>query len=227
MPCSPNLLDSLKDMHLCEASDPRDLVYACFGISSHNYGLYPDYTSSLSHQDVFIKVAQNVITHCKSLEILRDAYLTRAGSSGSDIPSWVPDWCNISRTQEGHFYTLPSHYTDFFAFHPDSRGRPGRILQVRGVLVGVIGQKKYQWPKVISCPGGRVPLVGYADNSDEVHLLHGVGSLFVLRRQNEYFKVVGEVLGLDGVLPGVDLLVDDLDRMVERNNPAVVIINIC
>ena len=227
MPYPPNLLDRLKDMHLCETSDPRDLVYACFGISGQNYGLYPDYTSSISLQDVFIKVAQNVITHCKSLNILRRAYLTRVGSSRSDLPSWVPDWRNISRTQEGHFHTLPSRSTDFFTFHPDSRGRPSRILQVRGAQIGVIGQKEDRWSKVISCPGGRVPLVGYAKCSDEVHLLHGFGNLFVLRRQNEYFKVVGEVLGLDGILPGVNLLVDDLEQMVERNDPAVLFIDIC
>jgi hypothetical protein len=227
MPCSPNLLDRLKDMHLCETSDPRNLVYTCFGISSHNYGLYPDYTSSFSLQDLFIKVAQNVITYCKSLEILRNRYLTRVGSSRSNLPSWVPDWRNISQTQEGYFNTLPSRSIDFFAFHPDSQGRLGRILQVRGVPIRIISQKKDQWPKVISCPSGRVPLVGYANNSDKVYLLHGFGNLFVLRQQNEYFKVVGEVQELDSVLLGVDLLVDDLEQMIERNNPAVVIIHIC
>jgi hypothetical protein len=64
-------------------------------------------------------------------------------------------------------------------------------------------------------------------DSDEVYLLHGASSLFVLRRQSKYFEVVGEVTGNDGVLLGVDSLLDDLDRRVERNDPAVVIINIC
>ncbi|KAK0110875.1 hypothetical protein ONS96_002462 [Cadophora gregata f. sp. sojae] len=224
---SPDLLDRLKHMHLCESSDPRDLVYSCFGISSESYGLYPDYTSSVSLQDVFIKVAQNAMTHCRSLNILRRAYLTRMGSSRSDLPSWVPDWRNISRTQEGHGHALPSRSTDFFTFHPDSGGRPDRILQVRGTQIGFIGEKEDMWSKVISCPDGRVPLVGYAKRNDEVYVLHGLGNLFLLRRQNDYFRVVGEVLGRDGILPGVDLLVNGLEEMIERNDPAVLFIDIC
>jgi hypothetical protein len=222
--CSLDLLDNLKEIHDCEASNPKDLVYACFGISSHNYGLCPDYTPSLSFEDVLIQVAQHVMTHNKSLGILRHAYLTKRYWSHTDIPLWVPDWRNYSGVL-GHFHTMPSYSTDFFAFNPDSRGRPGRILQVRGVLVKVIGSKKDQWPELI--PYEYVQLTGHVKDGDEVYLLHGAGSLFVLRRQSKYFEVVGEVTGSDGVLLGVDSLLDDLERRVERNDPTVVIINIC
>jgi hypothetical protein len=91
----------------------------------------------------------------------------------------------------------------------------------------VIGSKKDQWPELILLPSEYVPLTGHVEDGDEVYLLHGAGTLFVLRRQNEYFEVVGEVTENDGVLLGVDLLLDDLERRVERNDPAVVIINIC
>lgn len=226
MPCSSDLLDSLQEMCNCEASDPRDLIYACFGTSSHTYGLHPDYASSLSVEDVLVRVAQNVITHRKSLGILRSAYVTNKNSLPSDIPSWVPDWRTYSRTPEGDRHGLLPQLTDFFAFHPDERGRPGRILQVRGLFIKIVGSGE-KWPRGISSSHDNVPLVGDGDDGDEVYLLHGLGNLFVLRRCKEYFVVVGEVLGSDGILPGVDILLNDLDRMVEKNDPAVVVINIC
>jgi hypothetical protein len=231
-PCSQNLLYRLKEMYPCEASDPRDLVYACLGICSYTYGLYPDYKSDISVEDVFIKVAQNVITHSKSLDILRDAYRARVGFK-ADLPSWVPDWRDFYLPQKGGLsHPLPSHSTHFFTFHPDGRGRPNRILQVRGVLLGgLLAQKEDEWLKVISRHADRVPFAGgyrhKPQDSDEVYLLHGFGNLLVLRPRNKYFKLVGEVLVLDGILPGADLLVDELKRKVERNDPAVVTIQLC
>ncbi|PMD28793.1 hypothetical protein L207DRAFT_521110 [Hyaloscypha variabilis F] len=121
VPCSLDLLDNPKEIHHCEASNPKDLVYACFGISSHNYGLCPDYTASLSFEDVLIQVAQHVITHNKYLGILRHAYLTKRHWSRTDITSWVPDWRNYSGVLS-HFHTMPPYSTEFFLLTPTVKG---------------------------------------------------------------------------------------------------------
>jgi hypothetical protein len=98
-----DLLQNLRDAHLCKASDPRDLIYAFLGFSDHGYGVYPDYSQDISLQDVLTQLARNVISQDNSLDILENAYLTRYKKIGPDVPSWVPDWRNVQSTQEGHF----------------------------------------------------------------------------------------------------------------------------
>lgn len=88
-------------------------------------------------------------------------------------------------------------------------------------------QWKDEWLKPISYPGRHLPLVGLSTTRDEVYLIHGFGNLLVLRRQKEYFKVVGEVLEPYGVLPGVDMLVGDFEGKVERDEPGEVDLQIC
>ncbi|CAO2650619.1 Nn.00g019110.m01.CDS01 [Neocucurbitaria sp. VM-36] len=220
LPSSSDLLDCLKEMHACKASDPKDLIYACFGISTHTYNLYPDYASGLSFPDLLIQVARNVISHSQSLSmILRYACLTRRDLN-YDLPSWVPDWRIILATHEGHFHALPSRSTKSFAFHPDGLGQPGRILQVRGVLVKDMDSKS---PYLYERFAGRIGSKDY----NESYMLHGAGNLFKLRQQAGFFRVVGEILGPDGVYSEVESFLDDFERMVESNDPAITVINIC
>ena len=217
-----DLLDWLKEMRFCEASDPRDLIYAGFGISAHSYNLYPNYASDFSFQDLLVQVARHFISHRQSLNVmLRYAGLTRRSSHGSDLPSWVPDWRDCMVTCGGLQNILRRpRSTDYFAFHPDSRGRPGRILQVRGVHVKDTDRTLFHIKERFKYAGRIIP-------SGESYMLHGASNIFILHRRDQYFKVVGEIPDPDDVYLEVELLMDDLEQMVERNDPAVKIIKIC
>jgi hypothetical protein len=227
-PCSIDLLKNLERMNDCEASDPRDLIYACIGISSHSYGIVPDYASDLSFEDVLVRTACKVIKMSKSLEILRLAYPTRLRSLDTSIPSWVPDWRNESEKWIGYEFQGPPRTTDFFAFYPDEQGRPNRILRVRGILTEIIDDKIDPWPSITGSLGEKVPIVAfYARPGDEIYLIHGFGNFLILRRQEGYHRLVVEVLGSEGMPPGVYSLLERLERMIEENDPAVVAVNIC
>lgn len=69
------------------ATDPRDKIYSLLGMvepNSHN-SLRVDYT--LTWTEVFRDAAIYVIGDRNDLEVLM-----YAGSSETELPSWVPDW---------------------------------------------------------------------------------------------------------------------------------------
>lgn len=54
---SRDLLTILRDAHLCDATDPRDLIYAFFGLSLHSYDIRPEYSPDICLQDVLLQLA--------------------------------------------------------------------------------------------------------------------------------------------------------------------------
>lgn len=75
-----------------DATDPRDKVYALFGIVGEDFltlgqDLYPDY--SLSVRDTYIATAKMCLLAHLDLMALSAAGGHR---EESDLPSWVPDW---------------------------------------------------------------------------------------------------------------------------------------
>jgi hypothetical protein len=97
---SEDLLSTLFDVHLCEASDPRDISYASLALHKSHYGLRPSYSKANSVEKVLIDLANSLISHYGSLSILGIAVSTHQETTLyrslydilSDIPSWIPDW---------------------------------------------------------------------------------------------------------------------------------------
>lgn len=77
----------------CNASDPRDKVFALLGLlPSRRIGtLEADY--SLSVEDIYAQVALNLVSTIGWPRVLSLAgELAREGRNLSSLPSWVPDW---------------------------------------------------------------------------------------------------------------------------------------
>jgi hypothetical protein len=99
------LMHTLCDVHLCEASDPRDLIYACIALTDHHYGVQPNYANGNTLEDVLTDLACKVIIHDGNLDILRLALSTHKGNACHGVPSWGAGLAPRSR-----FSRLPRSY---------------------------------------------------------------------------------------------------------------------
>lgn len=72
-----------------EATDDRDRLYGFTGLCTEDHGLEINYAWSVD--EVYLHFARSFITKHESLDILCFASLFSA-TSGSSLPSWVPDW---------------------------------------------------------------------------------------------------------------------------------------
>ncbi|RSL53138.1 hypothetical protein CEP54_010545 [Fusarium duplospermum] len=82
----------LQDTRGCQATDPRDKVFALLGLSTAP--LDPDYT--LSPQAVYTGLAASLVTNGKELAG-RILDLASHGQSMPGLPSWVPDWSFLAK----------------------------------------------------------------------------------------------------------------------------------
>ena len=87
---STGILRLLTHFRHCEATDPRDKVYALLGLASDipsdaEFG--PDYASSVAQ--VYQDLVRFVVTKDRNLDILRACQTPRPEHK---LPSWVPDW---------------------------------------------------------------------------------------------------------------------------------------
>jgi hypothetical protein len=78
------------DARLCEASDPRDKVFAVFGMleGCTKEGLVADYTQSIGI--TYTRMAEFLITRYNSLDVV--APVGTRGVRLDGMPSWAPDW---------------------------------------------------------------------------------------------------------------------------------------
>jgi Heterokaryon incompatibility protein (HET) len=80
------------------ATDPRDRIFALYGLLSHDEAndrlLLPDYSKDV--QDVYINVAIHSLRSTNTLCLLQSLPWTLPQNGGfggiSSLPSWVPDW---------------------------------------------------------------------------------------------------------------------------------------
>ncbi|KAI0846183.1 HET-domain-containing protein [Daldinia vernicosa] len=82
------LLQLLDATSSCQASDPRDNVFAVLGLLRNSIfeGLAPDYL--LSKEEVYIGIASYLIIRHSKTEIL----LYPKKNPPNSLPTWVPDW---------------------------------------------------------------------------------------------------------------------------------------
>ncbi|KAK1757740.1 heterokaryon incompatibility protein-domain-containing protein [Echria macrotheca] len=229
-----DLLDHISDVDICVSSDSRDLVYALLGISNHDYGLYPDYSPGVTLEDIVCQLARNVISHNKSLDVLTMAYWN---SSTASVPSWVPDLRSYSLFRSGRPIEQNTQFNAAVfspSFHSDGKGRKDRVLRVQGVRHEVLRRKiKSKWTrKFLSTTGEGLRIMGLAQEGDEIWMLHGSSTVFILREKDkQHYEIVGAVPYPDEILDAAPLrlhrLRQDINRLVESNDPKVEFINLC
>jgi hypothetical protein len=131
---------ALLAFHRCaEASDPRDKVFALFGLSRKSVNqdafMVPD--CNLDTTVVFENVAKRALELTPTLDILSVPKLPES-SLNKNLPSWVPDWSEykggniLIRTHLGEYHRFfeaarNSTIPKFFAVHD-------RILKLRGFI---------------------------------------------------------------------------------------------
>lgn len=72
-----------------KATDERDLIYGLLGLCTENHSVEVSYSQSVD--DVYLHFAQSFIKQHQSLDIISFGALF-VSTSGSSVPSWVPDW---------------------------------------------------------------------------------------------------------------------------------------
>lgn len=83
------LLDVLEETRVFESTLPSDKVYGVLGLASPSDHVVIDY--ALSVEEVFTRLATNMLRHEQSLDILSHCMLPTTPSK-LNLPSWVPDW---------------------------------------------------------------------------------------------------------------------------------------
>ncbi|KAI8941232.1 hypothetical protein NX059_002467 [Plenodomus lindquistii] len=94
------LLQFLDQSRHCDATDPRDKVFALLAMTPENseQELLPNYRQSV--QDVYISLARYLITRDGNLDVL--SHCTRH-EQFHKFPSWVPDW-STKRTSKAFIH---------------------------------------------------------------------------------------------------------------------------
>ncbi|KAI8665237.1 HET domain-containing protein [Fusarium sp. Ph1] len=127
---------------VCLATDPRDKVFALLPLFSKVdgdgvKGFLPDY--SRSTKDTFVNLAKYLL---RSSEVgFSLLYATESYSSLEGLPSWVPDWSSIPRTQ--YIYS-PEHLTaamrTVYNTHTLVRFLPVNVLSFAATNWGIVDQ---------------------------------------------------------------------------------------
>jgi hypothetical protein len=91
------LLKALVDSRRSKATNPRDHVYALFGICSDSSTLIPVPNYKLSVEQVFIDLATAMIRANGNLDII--CLQSQTGAKKYGTPSWVPDWSALAEVE--------------------------------------------------------------------------------------------------------------------------------
>ncbi|KAL3419459.1 heterokaryon incompatibility protein [Phlyctema vagabunda] len=135
------LMYLLRNFRSFEATDPRDKVFALYGIAGdiEVHGFRPDYSKSC--EDVFTDLARALIQN-GYMELLS---LCEFPKKITDIPSWAPDWsCGVYRSP------LQQRMLDRSAETPLTKLEP---------KFSTSGEFKKTQPKVLEAIGRNMPLL--------------------------------------------------------------------
>jgi hypothetical protein len=185
------LMHILCDVHLCEASDPRDLIYACIALTDCHYGIQPNYANEITLKDVLTDLASKIIFHDGNLDIIRLALSTHKGNDCHGVPSWVPDWRHSPDVRGYHVPTGEQPgVTDIGAVvQVAERGNHGRTLRVRGVfreslwLKKRLGRLEGVYHAFYTSEQNEVHTVGDVRLGDQCWSLYGAKDFYVFRRK--------------------------------------------
>jgi hypothetical protein len=137
----------LEDARSCRSTDPRDKVFALFGLLNNcqDEGLDADYTKT--NKAVFTETAEFLINKYKTLDILF-AVEPRTKFFGA-LPSWAPDWnvslsvrfANEGVTTHHDALLIPADFTwleDAPVNHETSGVARVRLLNTKGYRLGTV-----------------------------------------------------------------------------------------
>ncbi|KAJ8131369.1 hypothetical protein O1611_g2255 [Lasiodiplodia mahajangana] len=192
---SSELKSLLRHSRDCEASDPRDRVYAFLGLAHKEYKIAPNYKAEMTIREVLIETAKGIIRFDKSLDILQDVYRGR-DKLGYQLPSWVPDWTS-RETRTG----LDQHPYEKAGPFDASKGLPADVdfssatgndghqdLKVRGIFLDYIEETESESPDFsgvsafLTTDGNLILGPKSARSDDEAWVLYGCKTPVILRR---------------------------------------------
>ena len=135
-----SLIKLLCSFRECHSSDPRDKVYALFGLAN-DQGLHQmvpvDYAKSV--EAVYLECAEFLVRNGDGMEMLDQAGILPSRddtSVGLSMPSWVPDWSRARLTPiipQGDFFRAAGETKPDMGFETRRIG-----LHVRGICIDVI-----------------------------------------------------------------------------------------
>jgi hypothetical protein len=150
----------LKSFENCEATDPRDKIFALFGLLPEDQRIpfaKPDYSKPV--EQIYIETANTLIKKLRNLELLANA---GQAASLPNIPSWVPDWTvpkAPSLTLQKHGFSMihpaadPTKETadyrasgDYSAFVNNQT--KCTVLSLRGKLISTVAKAGIEFPHV-------------------------------------------------------------------------------
>ena len=215
---SSDLKTLLQHSRSCEASDPRDRIYAFLGLAHQDYGIIPNYSFENTVVAALIQAAQQIIKYDKNLDILQHVSRGR-DKLGTFLPTWVPDWTSreiISslETYTSKFVSKGSHVAFNAsnglsaepAFRYDKSNETNVDLKVKGVVLDHLDELEgpvNQFPDLSRFQTARrccdnIIAPKYALLDDEVWVLHGSSMPVLLRAEGEdTYALLGEVLLLE------------------------------
>lgn len=128
------LLDVLEETRVFESTIPSDKIYGVLGLASPSDHIVIDY--GLSVEEIFTRLATNMLRHEQSLDILSHCMLPTTPSK-LNLPSWVPDrtvhgWVEPFRSRELKANAGGSTKARF------EIGGDNRILSIWGKIVGKV-----------------------------------------------------------------------------------------
>lgn len=137
---SRGLLHHLRHLaSFCEATDPRDMVYALLGLArdAERSALYVSYSESTAQ--VYLRTAELLVEQGSGIEVLYEAscYPHLEG-----LPSWAPNWAG-DRISESMGPVTSAEGVKTFRASGSARSTinisaDGRFLHVRGIIVDSI-----------------------------------------------------------------------------------------
>jgi len=155
-PSAINLKTLLEHSRSCQASDPRDRIYAFLSLAGPSYGVEIDYTARNTREALLIHTATRIILTEQRLDILSHLEFDNRPVPGV-LPSWVPTWTPLPDEKKTLLY-IDTKFGDFPYFKPaefdasnghktlarfrlerqDGCSRPFNVLSVRGLVIDVL-----------------------------------------------------------------------------------------
>jgi hypothetical protein len=118
-----------------EATDPKDKVFALYGLCKELGVLMPDpdYTQCLNK--IYSEVTKSIVEHDEDLDVL---YMINTPRRCGNLPSWVPDWSDHWKTEGNYPISFAPLYQAsqskaFYSFDPNCQ-----TLTVLGKIVDTI-----------------------------------------------------------------------------------------
>lgn len=138
-----HLLTLLNNFRTSLATDPRDKIYAFFGLTNSplkQLRLAPNYRTDTI--DVYINLAKALIRDCDTLDIL--SVPRRAAGLALPLPSWCPDWMDTDVHENSLFARDEADNDDYptkpfsasgFSTLPIPTFQPGNRLGLKGYRI--------------------------------------------------------------------------------------------